>query len=352
MDAKTFNAKEAWGKLSATAKKRIVMIVILAVVVLIFLMSFIVYVRPDEYGIMQVNIGINAGIQEKKYTTGFHFLMPFGINIMHKFPRNIQVLELNDYPESASSNARQVKAAHIQTSDGFYVDVDVSILYRIADPYKAITTVGPGKLYEDNGILPKAESKLKESLGELTTEEFFNSPLRVQKAEQAKQLLNNELNAKGIMVEYVLIRYFRYSEEIQRNIEEKKLKDQLVFTNQAKARASAEEAIVKKVKQEGEANVTVKLEEGNAYVVKLRADMDLYVRTKHAEADLLVKLAEAKKTDLVNQAYQKRGSDKLVGLEMAKVYRGLEVIMLPSSGKMGFNPLDLNRVLDFFGIKQ
>jgi hypothetical protein len=153
-------------------------------------------------------------------------------------------------------------------------------------------------------------------------------------------------------VDHVLVRYFSYSEEIQKNIEEKKLKDQLVFTNQAKARASTEEAIVKKVREEGEANIKVKLEEGNAYVTKRNADMDLYVRTKHAEADLLVKLAEARKTELVNQAYQKRGSDKLVGLEMAKVYQGLQVIMLPSSGKNGFNPLDSNRVLELFGIKE
>jgi regulator of protease activity HflC (stomatin/prohibitin superfamily) len=343
--------KELWGNIGAAAKKRALLIVILAVIAVVFLRSLIVYVKADEYGIMQVNVGINTGIQEKKYSTGFHFIMPFGMNVMHTFPRSTQVLELNNYAESASGNARQVKAAHIQTSDGFYVDVDVSILYRIEDPYKTITTIGPGRLYEDNGILPKAESKLKESLGELTTEEFFNSPLRVRKAEMAKQLLNAELNPKGIVVDHVLIRYFSYSQEIQKNIEEKKLKDQLVFTNQAKARASAEEAIVKKVQQEGEANIKVKLEEGNAYVTKKNADMDLYVRTKHAEADLLVKLAEARKTELVNQAYQRRGSDRLVGLEMAKVYQGLEVIMLPSSGKNGFNPLDLNRVLALFGIR-
>ena len=352
MSAKDFNVKEKFKQLSSAIKKRLLIIVIIAVVLLIFIQSFIVYIKPDQYGIKQVNIGIKTGIQEKRYETGFHFLMPFGFEVMHKFPRNIQVFELNNYAESASANARQVKAAHIQTSDGFYVDVDVSILYRITDPHRTITTIGPGKLYEDNGIMPKAESKLKEALGEMTTEEFFNSPVRVAKANKAKVLLNEELNPKGITIDHVLIRYFRYSEEIQRNIEEKKLKDQLVFTNQSKARASAEEAIVKKVKQEGEANVKVKLEEGNAYVVKRKADLDLYVRTKHAEADLLVKLADAKKTDLINQAYQKRGSDKLVGLEMAKVYKGLEMIMLPSSGKTGLNPLDLERTLQIFGINE
>ncbi|MCX7023861.1 MAG: SPFH domain-containing protein [Spirochaetes bacterium] len=312
---------------------------------------FVVYIAPYEYGIKQINIGLNTGLQKKVYETGYHFLVPFGVQMMHKFPRSLQVFELNNYTESASSNASRVKAAHIQTSDGFYVDVDVSILYRIGDPYKTITTIGPGKLYESNGIIPKAESKLKEALGELTTEEFFNSPLRVQKAAKARDLLNAELTPMGITVENVLVRYFKYSDEIQKNIEEKKLKDQLVFTNQSKAKASAEEAIVSKVRQEGEANLKVKLEEGNAYVVVRQADMDLYTRTKHAEGDLLVKLAEARRTELVNLAYQRSGAKNLVGLEMAKVYKGLELIMLSSSGKTGINPLDLEQSLRLFGVK-
>jgi len=317
-----------------------------------FFSTFLVYIKPNETGIKQINIGFKTGIQPTVYTTGLHIVIPFGMEVMHKFPKDIRVFELTNYSETASLGARREKAAHIQTSDGFFVDVDVSVLYKIIDPYKVISTIGPGKLYEDNGIIPKIEPKLKEALGELTTEEFYNSPLRVAKANYAKQLLNDELVSKGIQVEYVLVRYFKYSDEIQRNIEEKKLKDQMVFTNQSKARSSAEEALVKKVKQEGEANITVKIEEGRAYIIKKNAERDLYVRSKTAEADLLVKLAEAKKTELVNQAYQKKGSDKLVGLKMADVYRGLEMIILPSSGTYGINPLDLDNSLKLFGIDQ
>ncbi len=321
------------------------------IAILIFLMNFLVYIKPNEYGIKQVNIGFNRGIQPKVYETGFHVVIPFGFQVMHRFPRDIQVFELTSYADTASRDARREKAAHIQTSDGFFVTVDVSVLYHIAEPYKVFTTVGPGKLYEDNGIIPKVEPKLKQALGELTTEEFYNSPLRVEKANIAKKLLNDELNPKGIIADHVLVRYFVYSPEIQRNIEEKKLKDQMVFTNQSKAKASAEDALVKKVRQEGEANIKVKLEEGKAYVMKKEAEKSLYVRTKIAEADLLVNIADARKTELVNLAYQKKGSDKLVGLKMAEVYNGLDVIMLPSSGQYGLNPLNLQDSLKLFGIE-
>ena len=127
----------------------------------------------------------------------------------------------------------------------------------------------------------------------------------------------------------MLIRYFRYTDEIQKNIEEKKLKDQLVFKNQAEGRAAYEGAQLSKMIQEGQATVDVKLQEGRAYVTKKEADRDLYVRTKHAEGDLLVKLAEARKTQLRNDAFQGAGSDRMVGLKMAEVYKGLELVVLP-----------------------
>ena len=373
--------REEFGKMMAGLKsdrmeliiRGLAQILLVVIILLVFFGSCLCYVRPNEFGIKQVTIGQDSGIQERVYNPGFHVIAPFGIHKMFRFPKDIQVFELNDYLETkaksiqfnlnvmsrdASSYYAEKqesqgfqKAAHIQTSDGFFVDVDVSVLYHIVDPYKVITTVGPGKLYQTNGIIPKVEPKLKETLGEMTTEEFFNSQLRVAKAQLAQDMLNAELEPKGIKVDYVLIRYFKYSDELQRNIEQKKLQDQLVFTNQSKAKAAGEEALVRKVREEGEANIRIRLEEGNAYVVKKNSERDLYVRTKHAEADLMIKLADAKKKELINNALQQKGSDKLVGLKMAEVMQGLDVIMLSSSGASGFNPLNLDKDLELFGVK-
>jgi hypothetical protein len=226
----------------------------------------------------------------------------------------------------------------------------VSILYKIADPFKLIKSLGPGRQFLYQGILPKAEPILKQALGELTTEDFYNSPLRVSKAEKARDMLDAELDSKGIQVDHVLVRYFRYSDEIQRNIEEKKLQDQLVFRNQAEARAATEEAKVKQITQEGEARVIVTLQEGKAYVVKKEAEKDLYVRGTRARADLLVQLAEAKRTELRNEAMQALGADKAVALKMAEVIGGLDVIIIPSGGPGGLNPLDLGAMRNLFGV--
>ncbi|MCE5243587.1 MAG: SPFH domain-containing protein [Syntrophobacteraceae bacterium] len=328
--------------------------VLIALVVLltIFYNLFFVYVRPNEYGIKVVRIGLNRGVQKEIYSAGLTFLLPFGLQQMYRLPRSIQVLELTNFPQTAAKEARKDRAAHIQTSDGFFVDVDVSMLYHIKDPFLVFTTIGPGTLFEDNGIIPKAEPALKETLGKLTTEEFYNSPMRVQKTEEAKVRLNEVLIQKGIEVDQVLVRYFKYSQEIQKNIEEKKLQDQMVFTNQAAARAAKEEAALKKIVQEGMVIAAVEIEKGKAYVTRKIAEKDLYVRSKKADADLLVKLAEAERVRLKNDALKGSGSERMVGLKMADVYKGLDVVILPSDGPDGVNPLNLNKAMQLFDVRK
>jgi len=328
------------------------LLLVLIIATAAFSATLLQYVAPNEYGIKVVKIGVKRGVQDKIYSPGYHLVLPLGMEEMDRLPKDIQVLELTNHPETAARDARVETAAHIQTSDGFYVDVDVSILYSIVEPYKVFTIIGPGDKYVENGILPQAEPKLKDALGELTTEEFYNSPLRVRKTEKARELLNAELNPKGLNVEHVLVRYFTYSKEIQRNIEEKKLKDQLVLVNQAKARAAAEEAELKKIVEEGEAAVAVELEKGRAYATRKNAGKEQYVRSRHAEGDLQIQLAEAEKVRLKNDALSGPGAENMVGLKMADVYRGLDVIVLPSDGSGGINPLDLDNTLRLFDVRK
>ncbi len=336
-------------------RKVLLPIAIVITAVKLLMMFSITYVRPNEYGIKVVRVPVlgERGVHKDVYDTGFHLVLKlFDLEQMYLFPKDLQVLDLTGAREEAAREASVTKPAHIQTSDGFFVDVDVSILYRIVDPYLVFTRLGPGHAFETNGIVPKAEPVLKQTLGELTTEEFYNSPLRVAKSEMTIDLLNRDLSPYGLEVDQVLVRYFRYTEEIQKNIEEKKLKDQLVFKNQAEGRAATEGAKLKKMIQEGQAAVDIKLQEGRAYITTKDAERDLYVRKKRAEADLLAKLADAKKTQLRNDALQGAGSDRMVGLKMADVYKGLEVIVLPSDGPNGVNPLNLDQTMKLFEIRK
>ncbi len=329
-------------------RSRTLKILIVGIAALLVTYNLIfVYIKPNEFGIKVVKIGRHPGVQEKVYMTGLHLISPFGIQKMYTFPKDLQVLDL--FPTKLS---KSINTVHVQTSDGFFVDVGVSIIYRVVDPYKTFSILGPGNLFKDNGIIPMAEPVLKATMGELRTEEFYDSSLRSKKEVAAKEMLNRQLMDKGLRVEHVLVRYFKYSDEIQKNIEEKKLMDQLVFKNQSEAKAAIEQAKLKRIEQEGEMVLEIELEKGRGYVTLKRAEKDLYFRKKKAEANLLVKLAEAEKVRLKNEALKGVGAERMVGLKMADVFKGLDIVILPSDGPSGVNPFDLNGVLKLFNVRE
>jgi hypothetical protein len=149
----------------------------------------------------------------------------------------------------------------------------------------------------------------------------------------------------------VLVRRYAYDQKYQEIIETRKIKDQTVYLRQAEAKAAIEERKRDTIVSEGKATVDVEASRGESEVRKSNADADLYKRKKDAEGKLLVELADAKGTQLENDALQGAGSENMVGLKMAEVLDGLSVIVLPTDGEKGLNPLDLSSLLKKFEVQ-
>lgn len=310
------------------------------------------YVLPGQWGVKQVTFGSGQGVHTEIYEPGLYFLTP-GAERMHLFPADLQVLEMSDSQEPSAHipNLRAVPALKIQTSEGYTVSVDVTVLYRVDDAYKVMTQIGPGRLYEDSVMIPRTEQQLRRTFGELDAEEFYKGDTREKAAEEAQRLLIEDLSPRGIKVTHVLVRQYRYDSRYQAAIEQRKIQDQTVFKNQAEALAAQAEAEKNKIVAEGAALVEVEYARGKAEVEKLRSEADLYTRTKAAEGELAVRLAKAQGTELENKALRGAGSENMVGLKMADVLQGVDVIVVPSDGEGGTNPLDLNQLLRRFDVR-
>lgn len=308
------------------------------------------YIKPNEFGIKQVTYGVGKGIKPDIYPTGLHWVTP-GMERMHRFPTDVQALNLTgEASEKGRYDVRVAAPLNIQTSEGYKVTVDISVLYRIADPYKVITQVGPGKLYEDSLVIPRAEQTLRKSLGELDAEEFYNVEKRLSRIEAAGQALRAQLEPAGVSVVSVFVRQYQYDARYQDAIEARKIQDQSVFKNQAEADMAAANAEKDRIIAVGEASVQVELARGESEKKKKLAEADLYERKQRAAGELLVKLREAEGVKLENAALQGQGSENLVGLRMADALKNTQVIILPTDGPNGTNPLDLRRALDRFDV--
>lgn len=311
------------------------------------------YVKPGQAGIKQIKFGMGKGIESAVYGTGLHYVGAG--ETMHRFPTRVQVLELSNSRSEATQDLeghRVAPGVNIQTSEGYTVQVDVTVLYRVADPLRVMTTIGPGRLFEDSAVIPRAQQDLRRALGELDAEDFYRGNKRTQKAQEAEAALEAELKDKGIEILQVLVRRYSYDQRYQQAIEQRKIQDQTVYKNEAEAKAATANAAKNKIVAEGAAAVQVELARGEAEVKKLEAEADLYRRRKAADGDLLVKLAEAQGTELENQALRGVGSENMVGLRMAEALRGTRVIVLPTDGEGAMNPLDLKTLLRRFDVRE
>lgn len=310
------------------------------------------YIRPDEFAVKQVDVPVPlltgaAGIHSNIFNTGVHFLMP-GCEKFLIFPKSVRAVTLRapiNAKDEKSPFVRYEEAAHIQTSDGFFINLDVSILYRVVDPYKVVREFGSGALYEQNGIVFQAEPTLKATMGTLKPEDFFDALKRVAKQNDARDRFNDFLVPRGLKVEHLLIRYPQYHEAVQARIEARNIQEQTKQKNVQEAHLAEANGSLNEVMKQGEASLGMKMMEGSNYITRITAEMESYRRKRGAEANRVVAVAEAEKQLMMNNAYQGPGSERLIGLEWAKVLGGLEAIVLESGGPNGFNPLNLDALM-------
>src|SRR6202171_1984289 len=214
--------------------KRLLGLAILLVPIILFRACFFTYVPPDHIGLRQISYGPGRGLQKELVHPGYRRQL-FTYETVRTFPRNIQAVEFTNDPTERGIDHRTIPAVNVPTVDGYPITVDVTVLYRIADPFLVVSRFGFGKGYEDNVVLRFTEPAIKQHLGELRAEEFY-SDRRQAKVQDVKRELAQRFKDNGIQLADVLIRQYDYPATFQQLTEQKKMQDQSVLTNRAMAK--------------------------------------------------------------------------------------------------------------------
>jgi regulator of protease activity HflC (stomatin/prohibitin superfamily) len=294
-----------------------------AFAVLLFLLLVrgcaLTYVPPDQIGIRQIAFGGSKGLQKKPVLPGYRRELATYEKI-HTFPRDIQVAEFTNHPEESGRGPTINSAIKVPTVDGYPVDVDVTILYRIADPYLVASKFGFGSSYRDAVVVRFTDPGVKQFLGELLAEQFYGVE-RLTRVALLKKDLARRFAASGLELADVLVRQYDYPETFQALTEQKKIQDQAVLANRVFTKLAEVQTRLNQTRAEGVNLINVKTAEFTAQITEINARRDLYERQKRAGADLLVKSAEASGTEAINRAMEGAGSDKLLRLR-----RGLALL--------------------------
>ena len=279
----------------------------------------VTYVPPDEIGMRQVAFGPGKGLQKSLVGPGYRRQLR-GYETIRTFRRNVQAVEFGQSVGERTSHKISHPAINVPTVDGYPVAVDVTVLYRIADPFLVVSKFGFGRNYEESVVTRFTDAAIKQHLGELRAEEFYRDQ-RVAKVADLKNEMAARFKENGLQLADVLIRQYDYPQTFQQLTEQKKIQDQSVLTNRALAKQAEVETRLKLTVAQGQNAISVRSAEFQAQITEINSQKDLYERSKRAEGDLLVRSADAQGSQLVNRAMEGPGSEKLL-----KLRRGLALL--------------------------
>jgi regulator of protease activity HflC (stomatin/prohibitin superfamily) len=323
------------------------------VLLLVVYSSCTARVLPNQWGVEQRRFGSQVGIADQAYGPGLYFVGP-GVT-MHTFSREIHVLEasfdraealrkandprvraaVNDYFDErqrilGGETDRVVDALNVQTSDGYAVLADVSLLYGIKDPVRVAKDFGWGPQYVDKFVLNTFRNGVLTTLGKMNAEAFYDEKARIAAVAEAEALLRQRFEERGFDVHKLLLRNYRYASSYEKALHDKKVAVQLAVKNEKERLVNEEKAKLQRIEAQGSARITIAESEVNAQIARIQAEARLYGAQVRARADREVKVAEAEAKRLKAEALSEAGSRYVVGLETAKMFDSIQgAVMTP-----------------------
>lgn len=324
--------------------------------IIIFIQACIFHTTGEtEVGVRTRKLALFAkkGVEEKIYPPGSTYLFLPYINDWHTFDIKLQNLEMTFEPERGDRKTRDDLL--FKTIDGNDLSLDVIIAYEI-DPAKApyilqyVAT--DNKSLREKLVRTVARSKCRDIFGELKTEEFYVANKRELQAARAKEVLQEIMGPLGVNIKNVLTKDYRFNEEYQKAIEDKKVADQQAEKNKSAQRAAAEEYKRKLEEARGEVNKMIADADGEFLQAKIEANAYYEKQNLLAEAVKSEGIAEAKGIQEMNNALAGTGGEALVKLKIAEALQGKKILLLPvAEGGMNLKTMDINQLIQTLGVK-
>jgi regulator of protease activity HflC (stomatin/prohibitin superfamily) len=313
-------------------------------------------VEPDEFGIEQKTLGVKTGVVERVYAPGLYFLMPGAT--MRTFPREIQVLEASmDREESIArmpprraqveeyfdrrdrvlgGSHRVIPAFNVQTSDGYAVTADITLLYAITDPLKVAKTFGWGTLYVDAFVINTFRNGVLATLGKLNAESFFDGAPRIAAVAEAEAFLKARFAERGFRVEKLLLRNYKYAPNYEKALQDKKVSVQAAEKNRKVGLVNQERAKLQQIESKGQAAITIAESEVAAEIARITAEAQLYAAETRAKGDREAGLAAAEAKRLKADALTQTGGKLVMALETAKMFDNIAGAAMTPEQYMAF----------------
>ena len=305
-----------------------------------------------EVGVRTNSIGLGdgRGVSDTIYAPGSTSFFPPLVTHWHLFDTALQNLAMTR--EHSSGDRAGDDSLQFKTIDGNDISVNVTVSWRIdaqMAPYLLRFVGDSTQEVGDRLVRPVSRTMLRDVLNELSSEEYYNSELRFEKAEEGRALLNHYLSGEGVVIEQVLLGEHRFNDRYETVIRDKKLAEQNAARYRSETEAVEQQMSRQLETARGDVQEAIEEARGAAERRVLESDAIYFERERQAQALLTERSAMAEGLRERARALAGPGGQNMVKLEIARALLGRPIIFMPGGGGMDLRNTNVNDLLDRYG---
>jgi regulator of protease activity HflC (stomatin/prohibitin superfamily) len=285
---------------------RIFLFIVLAVVVIGIVTSTVIFVPPDQAGVV-VSVLAPDGYRKEPLFSGLHFVVPLLENV-----QKYSISKKNYTMSAAIGEGERAgdDSIRARTKDGQEVFVDASVIYAINPANVVDLHITWQDRYSEELVRPLVRGIIRDAASQFGVEEIVSSKRGEMEAIVTEQLSLKMAENDLIMEDFVL-RDIHFSEEYAAAVEQKQIAEQQALQAQF---------VVQSKKQEAEQARQVAQGQADAVVIAAKGD---------AEARLINAEAEAKSNELI--AASLRNNPELLTYQyITRLSPTINTILVPS----------------------
>lgn len=265
------------------------LVLLVAAVLLTTVGAGIVFIEPDELGVVVTVLGA-GGIRPEPLDSGLHWIIPFAERV-ERYPRTNQTYTMSSSADEGITAGDD--SIQVRTKDGQQVYVDASVIYAV-DPSKAIALYRTWRFnYQDGLVRPQARGIIRDVASQYGVEEIVSS-----KRAEMEQLIDDELARifaeNNLILRDFVLRNIRFSDEYAAAVEQKQIAEQ---------QAQQAAFVVEQKKQEAEQARQIAQGQADAAVIAAEGAAKARLIEAQAEAEANRIIADSITPALIQYQY-------------------------------------------------
>ncbi len=238
------------GLMSNINMKKPIFLVLAFVGILGFLFSMIITVPAGHIGVVYDPFA--GGVQQEELMEGFHLVLPW---------KEITMMSIRTQTYNMHAGGDDVTLPTL-TAEGLEVQIDVSVIYHIDKNSAWSLYQNVGEEYEDILIKPTTRALVRDLVAQYRAEDLYATEKRVGLQNNLKTKVKEHLEARGLVVEAVLVRDIQLPRLIKMAIESKL---------EAEQQAKRMEFVLEKEQKEAQRKVIEANGEAQKMIIKANA---------------------------------------------------------------------------------